>query len=93
MSIHQNFPQLRQIEQAIDCKYRPATRPAAATATVVSTLHDTLATVTAMPEIVGKLGDSGMDMVGADPLRSATIVADEFALWARVIRSSGVKAE
>jgi len=62
-------------------------------AAVVTTLHDTLAAVVAQPEIIGKLGESGMDMVGADPRRSAAILADEFALWARVVRSSGAKAE
>lgn len=67
--------------------------PARTPAAVLTTLHDTLASVTAHPEIVGKLGESGMDMVRSAPQPSEAILANEFALWERVVRSSGAKVE
>ncbi|MBU6190492.1 MAG: tripartite tricarboxylate transporter substrate binding protein [Betaproteobacteria bacterium] len=67
--------------------------PARTPAAVLATLHDTLASVTAQPEIIGKLGESGMDMVRSAPQPSEAILANEFALWERVVRSSGAKVE
>ena len=67
--------------------------PARTPAAVLATLHDTLASVTAHPEIIGKLGESGMDMVRSAPPPSEAILANEFALWERVVRSSGAKVE
>jgi tripartite-type tricarboxylate transporter receptor subunit TctC len=67
--------------------------PARTPAAVLTTLHDTLASVTAQSEIVGKLGESGMDMVRSAPQPSEAILANEFALWERVVRSSGAKVE
>lgn len=67
--------------------------PAQTPAAVLATLHDTLASVTAQPEIIGKLGESGMDMVRSAPQASQAILANEFALWERVVRSSGAKVE
>ncbi len=67
--------------------------PAKTPAAIVATLHDTLATVAAHPEVAGKLGDAGMDILSADPRRSGAILADEYPLWAKVVRSSGAKAE
>ena len=67
--------------------------PAQTPAAVLATLHDTLASVTSQPEIIGKLGESGMDMVRSAPQASQAILANEFALWERVVRSSGAKVE
>lgn len=67
--------------------------PAKTPAAIVATLHDTLAAVAAQPEVVGKLGDAGMDTLAADPRRSGAILADEYPIWAKAVRSSGAKAE
>lgn len=67
--------------------------PAKTPSNVIGTLHDSLAAVVAQPEIVAKLGDAGMDVIAADPRRAAALLADEFPLWARVVKSSGAKAE
>jgi tripartite-type tricarboxylate transporter receptor subunit TctC len=67
--------------------------PAQTPAAVLATLHDTLASVTSQPEIISKLGESGMDMVRSAPQASQAILANEFALWERVVRSSGAKVE
>ncbi|MBL8385170.1 MAG: tripartite tricarboxylate transporter substrate binding protein [Burkholderiales bacterium] len=67
--------------------------PAKTPPAIVTVLHDTLAAVAAQSEVTGKLGDAGMDMVVADPRRTAALLADEFALWARVVKASGAKAE
>ncbi len=67
--------------------------PVQTPAAVLATLYDTLASVTAQPEITGKLGESGMDMVRSGPQPSRAILTHEFALWERVVRSSGAKVE
>jgi len=67
--------------------------PARTPAAVIATLYETLSGVTMQPEIIGKLGESGMAMVRSAPQPSEAILASEFAIWEKVVRSSGAKAE
>lgn len=59
----------------------------------IRTLHDSLATVVASAEIADRLGGLAFEVIGADPDRSAAILKDELTLWARVVKSTGAKAE
>ena len=56
-------------------------------------LHDTLTKVLATSEVADKLNDFGLTVVAADPERSAKLLADETALWAKVVKNAGVKLE
>ena len=67
--------------------------PVRTPAAVITTLYETLSGVTMQPEIIGKLGESGMAMVRSAPQASEVILANEFAIWEKVVRSSGAKAE
>ncbi len=67
--------------------------PAKTPAAVVRRLHETLAGVVASPEITERLGGLAMEVVNTDPDRTAAILKDELALWAKVVRSTGARAE
>jgi tripartite-type tricarboxylate transporter receptor subunit TctC len=60
---------------------------------IVALLAETLATVLANTEVTDKLTNFGLQVVAADPERSAKLLADETALWAKVVKSSGAKVE
>ena len=44
-------------------------------------------------EVTDKLNDFGLTVVAADPERTAKLLADETTLWAKVVKSAGVKLE
>jgi tripartite-type tricarboxylate transporter receptor subunit TctC len=67
--------------------------PAKTPPAIVKLLGDTLAKVLATSEVADKLADFGLTVVAADAERSAKLLADETALWAKVVRSSGAKVE
>jgi tripartite-type tricarboxylate transporter receptor subunit TctC len=67
--------------------------PAKTPRAVVMQLYDTLATVLATSEVTDKLNGFGLTVVAADPERSAKLLADETALWAKVVKAAGVKVE
>jgi len=60
---------------------------------IVTMLAETLANVLATPEVSDKLTDFGLQVIAADPERSVRILADETALWAKVVKSSGAKVD
>jgi tripartite-type tricarboxylate transporter receptor subunit TctC len=67
--------------------------PAKTPRAIVMQLYDTLAKVLATTEVTDKLNDFGLTVVAADPERSAKLLADETALWAKVVKGAGVKLE
>jgi tripartite-type tricarboxylate transporter receptor subunit TctC len=67
--------------------------PAKTPPATVKLLGDTLAKVLATAEVSEKLGDFGLSVVAADAQRSAKMLADETALWSKVVKSSGAKVE
>ncbi|MEO8136556.1 MAG: tripartite tricarboxylate transporter substrate binding protein [Betaproteobacteria bacterium] len=67
--------------------------PAKTPKAIVALLAETLATVLANAEVTDKLTNFGLQVVAADPERSARLLAEETALWAKVVKSSGAKVE
>jgi tripartite-type tricarboxylate transporter receptor subunit TctC len=67
--------------------------PAKTPRAIVSQLYDTLAKVLATSEVADKLAAFGLTVVAADPARSAKLLDDETALWAKVVKDAGVKLE
>ena len=67
--------------------------PARTPPSVINVLYESLRLVLASPDIIERLGGLALDVVGADPERSAAIMRDETALWAKVVKSTGAKAE
>ena len=60
---------------------------------VVGRLRETLANVVSTPEVTDKLIDFGLSVVVADSDQSARMIADEIAMWGKVVKSSGAKVE
>ena len=67
--------------------------PAKTPPAIIATLHDALASVLKSPEITDRLGELALNVVAANPERSSTLLREETELWARVVKSSGAKAE
>ena len=67
--------------------------PSQTSPAVVSLLADTLVKALASTEVTDKLAAFGLQVVGASPERSKGMLADETALWAKVVKSAGVKVE
>ena len=67
--------------------------PAKTPPALIATLHDTLARALESPEVSQRLGELALEVVAADPARSAQILREETELYARAVRSSGAKAE
>ena len=69
------------------------TAPAKTPKAVIATLHDTLAKALATPELTRRIEDLAYEVVAADPARAALILQEQTELFARVVKSSGAKAE
>jgi tripartite-type tricarboxylate transporter receptor subunit TctC len=69
------------------------TAPARIPPKVLATLASTLATALASPEVADKIAAQGLDVAGSDPERTAAVLRDESDMWARVIKSAGVKLD
>ena len=67
--------------------------PAKTPRAIVTQLYETLTKVLATPEVTEKLNGFGLTVVAADPEKSAKLLADETALWAKVVKNAGVKLE
>jgi len=67
--------------------------PAKTPRAIVMQLYDTLSKVLASGEVTDKLNDFGLTVVAADPERSAKLLADETALWGKLVKNAGVKLE
>jgi tripartite-type tricarboxylate transporter receptor subunit TctC len=67
--------------------------PARTPRAIVTQLYDTLSKVLATTEVTDRLAAFGLTVVAADPERSAKLLADETALWAKVVKDAGVKLE
>jgi tripartite-type tricarboxylate transporter receptor subunit TctC len=67
--------------------------PAGTPQPAVERLNQAIAAVFNAPDSRKRFTDLGLDTVGNSPAQATTLVADEMARWAEVIRSAGIKAE
>jgi tripartite-type tricarboxylate transporter receptor subunit TctC len=49
--------------------------------------------VTALPEVKQQLSAQSIDTLNSTPEQFATYIRDEIAKWARVVKTSGARAE
>ncbi len=70
-----------------------ALAPAGTPPEIVERLSKEVARVVAMPEVKERFASMGIVPAGYDPARTGKFLADEVALWAKVIQTAGVKPE
>lgn len=67
--------------------------PAATPAPVMTTLHREIAKALASPDVKEKLAVAGVDPQNTTPEQASLMLRNEVALWARIVKESGVKME
>jgi tripartite-type tricarboxylate transporter receptor subunit TctC len=60
---------------------------------VVTRLHEAITRALASPELKGVLAKMAVEPVGGSPADFARLIRDEGALWAKVIKAAGIKAQ
>ena len=60
---------------------------------IVTRLHEAIGRALASPELKGVLAKMAVEPVGSSPAEFARQIRDEGALWAKVIKSAGIKAQ
>ncbi len=67
--------------------------PVATPAPVIKILNDHLVRAARSPDVVDRFGKDGADVVASSPGQFKKIITDEVAMWARVIKQAGIKAD
>ncbi len=67
--------------------------PARTPAPIVGKLHAEIVKALAHPELRGKLGELGLEIIGNSPAELAAAIKEELPRWAQVIRQAGIKPE
>jgi tripartite-type tricarboxylate transporter receptor subunit TctC len=67
--------------------------PAGTPASVAEKVHKDLVEVLARPEVNAKLAELMLEPVASAPAQAAQFFVEETALWGKVIRDTGVKAQ
>jgi len=60
---------------------------------IVTRLHEAIVRALASPELKGVLAKMAVEPVGSSPAEFARQIRDEGALWAKVIKAAGIKAQ
>ena len=67
--------------------------PVATPAPVIKILNDHLVRAARSPDVVDRFGKDGADVVASSPEQFKKVITDEVAMWARVIKQAGIKAD
>jgi len=66
--------------------------PAGTPAPVIAKLHAETAKILARPDVREKFATLGMEVIGNTPAQFADVIKAEIPVWAKVIKTAGVKA-
>src|SRR5436309_2476121 len=66
--------------------------PAGTPAPIVAKLHAETAKILARPDVREKFATLGMEVIGNTPAQFADVIKAEIPVWAKVIKTAGVKA-
>ena len=66
--------------------------PAGTSAAIIGKLHQEAIRIVSQPELREKYGLIGLDVVGDPPEAFATIIRNDTAKWAKVIKDAGIKS-
>ena len=67
--------------------------PACTPPATLARLQKDIATVLALPEVKKRLGDMGFTTIASSPAEAHKLIDSEMQRWARVIKTSGIKAD
>jgi tripartite-type tricarboxylate transporter receptor subunit TctC len=67
--------------------------PASTPAPIIKLLNEHVVKAARSPDVAERFAREGADVVGSTPEAFRKVIGDETALWARVIREMGIKAE
>ncbi len=67
--------------------------PVATPAPVIKILNDHLVRAARSPDVVDRFGKDGADVVASSPEQFKKVITDEVAMWVRVIKQAGIKAD
>lgn len=67
--------------------------PPGTSASVAEKVHNDLVELLARPEVNAKLAELMLEPVASTPAQAAQFFVEETALWGKVIRDTGVKAQ
>ena len=67
--------------------------PVATPAPVIKILNDHLVRAARSPDVVDRFGKEGADVVASSPEQFKKVITDEVAMWVRVIKQAGIKAD
>lgn len=67
--------------------------PAGTPPATLARLQKDIATVLALPEVKKRLGDMGFTTIASSPAEAHKLIDSEMQRWARVIKTSGIKAD
>jgi len=67
--------------------------PAGTPAPIIAKLHKQAVEIVQQPDVVEKLGKIGLDVTADPPDVFATIIRNDTAKWAKVIKEAGIKGE
>ena len=67
--------------------------PAGTPQAIITKLHEEAVKIIAMPDLREKYGKIGLDVVTDPPDAFATIIRNDTAKWAKIIKDAGIKSE
>ena len=67
--------------------------PAATPAAVVKILNEHMVRAARSPDVVERFAKDGAEIVASSPEQFKKVITDEVAMWARVIKQAGIRAD
>ena len=92
------MPELPTVKEAAGFEFNTAgwygvLAPRGTPPAIVTRLHEAIVRALASPELKGSLAKLAVETIGSSPADFARQIRDENAVWARVIRTAGIKAQ
>jgi tripartite-type tricarboxylate transporter receptor subunit TctC len=67
--------------------------PVATPAPVIRTLNEHIVRAARAPDVVERFARDGADVVASSPEQFKKVITEEVAMWARVIKQAGIRAD
>ena len=67
--------------------------PAGTPRPIINKLRDEIVKIIRKPEVTARFGELGADPVGSTPAEFAKQIESDITMWAKVIKSAGLRAD